>query len=95
MVCLIRRRTLSFGHVSDHLPALGIAGLGPPDAEEGSGLLIMAIAGGAASALQGVLADRIGLQLSYILPAVCYVYVLFYALWGSKPTDVLKDERLV
>ncbi|MDP9007922.1 MAG: sugar MFS transporter [Pseudomonadota bacterium] len=73
---------------------LGIKGLGPLT-EEGSGLLIMAIAGGAASALQGVLADRIGLQLSYILPAVCYVYVLFYALWGSKPTDVLQDERLV
>jgi MFS transporter, FHS family, L-fucose permease len=72
---------------------LGIKGLGPLT-EEGSGLLIMAIAGGAASALQGVLADRIGLQLSYILPAVCYVYVLFYALWGSKPTDALQDERL-
>jgi FHS family L-fucose permease-like MFS transporter len=72
---------------------LGIKGLGPLT-EEGSGLLIMAIAGGAASALQGVLADRIGLQLSYILPAVCYLYVLFYALWGSKPTDALQDERL-
>ena len=72
---------------------LGIKGLGPLT-EEGSGLLIMAIAGGAASALQGVLADQIGLQLSYILPAVCYVYVLFYALWGSKPTAVLQEERL-
>jgi MFS transporter, FHS family, L-fucose permease len=72
---------------------LGIKGLGPLT-EEGSGLLIMAIAGGAASALQGVLADHIGLQLSYLLPAVCYVYVLFYALWGSKPTDALQDERL-
>jgi fucose permease len=28
------------------------------------------------------------------LPAVCYLYVLFYALWGSKPTDALQDERL-
>jgi FHS family L-fucose permease-like MFS transporter len=73
---------------------LGIKGLGPLT-EEGSGLLIMAIAGGAASAAQGVLADHIGLQLSYILPAVCYLYVLFYALWGSKPTAALQDERLV
>jgi FHS family L-fucose permease-like MFS transporter len=72
---------------------LGIKGLGPLT-EEGSGLLIMAIAGGAASAAQGVLADHIGLQLSYLLPAVCYVYVLFYALWGSKPTAALEDERL-
>jgi FHS family L-fucose permease-like MFS transporter len=73
---------------------LGIKGLGPLT-EEGSGLLIMAIAGGAASAAQGVLADHIGLQLSYLLPAVCYLYVLFYALWGSKPTAALQDERLV
>ena len=62
---------------------LGIRGLGPLT-EEGSGLLIMAIAGGAFSALQGVLADRIGLQQSYWLPAVCYVYVLGYALWGCR-----------
>jgi hypothetical protein len=26
---------------------------------------------------------RIGLQLSYLLPAACYVYVSFYALRGS------------
>jgi FHS family L-fucose permease-like MFS transporter len=62
---------------------LGIRGLGPLT-EEGSGLLIMAIAGGALSALQGVIADRVGLQLSYLLPAACYVYVLFYAVWGSR-----------
>lgn len=65
-----------------------------PLTEEGSGLLIMAIAGGVLSALQGVIADRIGLQLSYLLPAACYVYVLFYALWGAKATAVLQDERL-
>ena len=72
---------------------LGITGLGPLT-QEASGLLIMAIAGGALAALQGVLADRVGLQLSYLLPAVCYVYVLFYALVGSRPTAVLSDERL-
>jgi FHS family L-fucose permease-like MFS transporter len=72
---------------------LGIRGLGPLT-EEGSGLLIMAIAGGAFSALQGVLADRIGLQLSYLLPAACYVYVLGYALWGCRSTEALAAERL-
>lgn len=72
---------------------LGIRGLGPLT-EEGSGLLIMAIAGGALSAVQGVLADRVGLQWSYLLPAACYVYVLFYAVWGSWPTNPLADERL-
>lgn len=70
---------------------LGIKGLGPLT-EEGSGLLIMAIAGGALSALQGVIADRVGLQLSFLLPAACYVYVLFYAAWGSKATHAEPDE---
>ena len=62
---------------------LGIKGLGPLP-EEGSGLLIMAIAGGALVVVQGWLADSYGLQTSFLLTAACEVYVLFYALWGSK-----------
>lgn len=64
---------------------LAIKGLGPLT-EEGSGLLIMAIAGGALVVVQGWLADTYGLQTSFLLTAACEVYVLFYALWGSKPT---------
>ncbi|MEN2787236.1 sugar MFS transporter [Sphingomonas qilianensis] len=63
---------------------LGIKGLGPLT-EEGSGLLIMAIAGGALVIVQGWLADQYGLQASFLLTALCELYVLFYALWGSKP----------
>jgi FHS family L-fucose permease-like MFS transporter len=63
---------------------LGIRGLGPLT-EEGSGLLIMAIVGGALVIVQGYLADKFGLQLSFLLTAVCELYVLFYALWGAKP----------
>lgn len=73
--------------------ALGIRGLGPLT-EEGSGLLIMAIAGGALVVLQGWLADRFGLQASFLLTAACELYVLFYALWGSQPTDRLPDQRI-
>jgi FHS family L-fucose permease-like MFS transporter len=62
---------------------LGIKGLGPLT-EEGSGLLIMAIAGGALVVVQGQLADAYGLQASFLLTAVCELYVLFYALWGCK-----------
>ncbi|WP_420540957.1 sugar MFS transporter [Novosphingobium humi] len=69
---------------------LGIRGLGPLT-EEGSGLLIMAIAGGALVAVQGWLADRYGLQASFILTAVCELYTLFYAVWGSRPTHALPD----
>ncbi|MDA8350765.1 MAG: sugar MFS transporter [Pseudomonadota bacterium] len=72
---------------------LGIRGLGPLT-EEGSGLLIMAIAGGGLAELQGVLADSIGLHLSYVLPWVCYGYVLFYALWGYRATGAVHDEPL-
>lgn len=64
---------------------LAIRGLGPLT-EEGSGLLIMAIAGGALVVVQGWLADQYGLQTSFLLTAACEVYVLFYALWGSRPT---------
>lgn len=63
---------------------LGIKGLGRYT-EEASGLLIMAIAGGALVAVQGWLADSFGLQMSFLLTAVCELYVLWYALWGSKP----------
>ena len=67
---------------------LGIRGLGPLT-EEASGLLIMAIAGGALVIVHGWLADQVGLQLSFLLTAVCELYILFYALWGSRPTGGL------
>ncbi len=66
---------------------LGIKGLGPLT-EEGSGLLIMAIAGGALVVVQGWMADAYGLQTSFLLTAACELYVLFYALWGSKTTAI-------
>ncbi|KTS06677.1 major facilitator transporter [Methylobacterium radiotolerans] len=62
---------------------LGIRGLGPLT-EEGAGLLIMAIAGGSLVVVQGWAADRFGLQRSFLITAACELYVLFYALWGSR-----------
>jgi FHS family L-fucose permease-like MFS transporter len=72
---------------------LGIRGLGPLT-EEASGILIMAIAGGALVVVQGTLADAWGLQRSFLLTAICELYVLFYALWGSRPSHALADEQL-
>ena len=64
---------------------LGIAELGPLTGD-GSGLLIMAIVGGAAIPLgMGFLADRIGLHHAFILPAICYLYIVYYAFRGSRP----------
>jgi FHS family L-fucose permease-like MFS transporter len=62
---------------------LAIRGLGPLT-EEGSGLMIMAIAGGALVFVQGILADQFGLQTSFMLTAACEVVVLAYALWGCR-----------
>lgn len=72
---------------------LGIRGLGALT-EEGSGLLIMAIAGGALVVVQGKLADAYGLQWSFLLTAACELYVLFYALWGCKVTVTEKPQQL-
>ncbi|SFP57065.1 sugar MFS transporter [Sphingomonas rubra] len=69
---------------------LGIKGLGPLT-EEGSGLLIMAIAGGALVVVQGWIADAYGLQTSFLLTAACELYILFYAVWGAKVTAPLPD----
>jgi len=54
----------------------------------GSGLLNMAIVGGAIlPVIQGVIADRVGLHHAFVLPVICYLYILFYALQGSKPNS--------
>jgi FHS family L-fucose permease-like MFS transporter len=63
---------------------LAIAGLGPLTGK-GSGLLVAAIVGGAIiPELQGFLADRIGIHHAFILPVLCYAYVIFYALKGAS-----------
>ncbi|MGO9637560.1 MAG: sugar MFS transporter [Terracidiphilus sp.] len=66
---------------------LGVAELGPLTGD-GSGIMIMAIVGGAVIPLaQGAIADRIGIHHAFFLPVICYLYILFYALIGSKPNS--------
>jgi FHS family L-fucose permease-like MFS transporter len=63
----------------------GIAELGPVTSK-GSSMLIMAIVGGAIVPVAvGALADRIGIHHSFILPAICYLYIMYYGFAGSKP----------
>jgi FHS family L-fucose permease-like MFS transporter len=67
--------------------SLGVAELGPLTGNA-SGLLNMAIVGGAIlPVVQGAIADRIGLHHAFVLPVICYLYILFYALSGSKPNS--------
>lgn len=63
---------------------LAIKSLGV-DTGNGSSLLVMAIVGGAIIPLmQGGLADSVGVQMAFILPLLCYVYICFYGFVGSK-----------
>jgi MFS transporter, FHS family, L-fucose permease len=93
---------LSFGHVAmwsiilvgffnsimfPSIFTLGVAELGPLTGE-GSGILIMAIVGGALIPLaQGAIADKIGIHHAFFLPVICYLYILFFAVSGSKPNS--------
>jgi FHS family L-fucose permease-like MFS transporter len=66
---------------------LGVAELGPLTGD-GSGVMIMAIVGGAIIPLaQGWIADKIGIHHAFFLPVICYLYILFFALSGSKPNS--------
>src|SRR5579872_2210189 len=68
---------------------LGIAGLGPLTGD-GSGVLVMAIVGGAViPLLEGVLADHVGIQHAFVLPVLCYLYILYYAVKGSHSRDAI------
>lgn len=73
--------------------ALAIRGLGPLT-EEGSGWLIWAIAGGGLVVINGKVADLFGLNWAFLLTALCELYVLFYALWGARPTEALAPKQL-
>ena len=63
---------------------LGIEKFGPL-AGKVSSLLVMAIVGGAVIPLaQGALADRIGVHHAFVLPLLCYAYIVFYSVRGSR-----------
>jgi FHS family L-fucose permease-like MFS transporter len=67
--------------------SLGVAELGPLTGN-GSGILNMAIVGGAIiPLLQGAIADRIGIHHAFFIPVICYLYILYFALKGSKPNS--------
>lgn len=52
---------------------------------QGSSLLIMAILGAALiPPLMGIIADSFGLHLSFVLPMLCYVYVIYYGYKGHS-----------
>lgn len=64
--------------------SLSLAGLGKYQAQ-GSGFLVMMILGGALiPPFQGKLSDIIGIQPSFIVGAVCFAYIAFFAMYVNK-----------
>jgi FHS family L-fucose permease-like MFS transporter len=64
-----------------------------PLTSQGSGLLVMAIAGGAVvPVIQAQAADAIGLQTSFLVPAACYAFILYF---GAKYARMYVDVKAV
>jgi FHS family L-fucose permease-like MFS transporter len=65
--------------------ALGVDGLDKSELSTASGLINMLIVGGAIiPVLMGVIADSYGVKFAFILPLLCYGYIAYFALVGSK-----------
>ena len=65
--------------------ALSIKNLGPL-VKRGSSLLVMAIIGGAVfPAIMGRISDAISIQRAFVVPLLCYLYILYFAVAGYKP----------
>jgi len=71
--------------------SLAIEGLGPLKSQASS-LLIIAILGGALlPPTQGAVADRWGIQFSFVVPIVAFAYIAFYGLYGYRAGRHLAD----
>ena len=70
--------------------ALGIDGLGPLT-KKGSSILVMSIVGGAIfPMIMGWIADVSTMALGFIVPLVCFGYIVFFGLKGYKATSANK-----
>jgi FHS family L-fucose permease-like MFS transporter len=68
--------------------SLSIRGLGK-QTKEGSSLVIMAIVGGAIlGPILGFIADKINIQIAYLVPAFCFLYIFVYAFKRLKTTEL-------
>ena len=66
--------------------ALSIKNLGPLT-KRGSSLLVMAILGGAFfPAIMGRISDAWSIQKAFVVPLLCYVFILYFGLSGYKPS---------
>jgi FHS family L-fucose permease-like MFS transporter len=72
--------------------ALSIKDLGPLT-KRGSSLLVMAIVGGALfPAIMGRISDATSIQRAFIVPLLCYVFILYFGLSGYTPAAIPSIE---
>jgi MFS transporter, FHS family, L-fucose permease len=106
--CLVATTMLTTGHLAmisviaigffnsimfPSIFSLGLAGLGELTSK-GSSLMVQAIVGGAILPLaEGHLADRVGVQHAFIIPAVCYIYIAIFGFLASRRKDIDQDPR--
>src|SRR5439155_39946 len=68
--------------------ALGIKNLGALT-KRGSSLMVMAIVGGAFfPAIMGRISDAVSIQKAFLVPLLCYVYILYFGVRGYKHAAV-------
>jgi MFS transporter, FHS family, L-fucose permease len=66
---------------------VGLSGLGPLTSK-GSSLMVAAIVGGALIPLaEGHLADAVGVQHAFVIPAVCYIYIALFGYLGGRRAE--------
>jgi FHS family L-fucose permease-like MFS transporter len=70
---------------------LAVAGLGKHTNQGSSMLIFMIMGGGIVSYLQGLLADKIGIHLSYVMGVACFAYLAFYAV---RAKSILQSQGI-
>ncbi len=71
---------------------LGIKGMGSLTGKASGVMMSAAVGAAVIPVLQGTLADRVGIHYSFLVPAVCYLFIVFYGLEGCKPGQIQQSE---
>lgn len=62
--------------------------------KRGSSLLVMSIIGGALiPAAMGKISDVSNIQVAFIMPLICYTYVIYFAVHGYKTNEMLAQTK--
>lgn len=71
--------------------SLSIIGLGKYTSQGSAFLVMMILGGGIIPPIQGKLSDIIGIHQSYIIPVLCFAYLLFFAI---AVNSILKKQNI-